>query len=674
MKICDTCRKSISTRSTKPKLDLEDEVEGEEEQNADDQDDEEPQSQNLPSQASSSFSTSDSQTCKDKLMDIFDQLNLEPIKLNQVHENSKVPLLKRRIQEATNVMCKKAKSAYHLSEDVQCFPTDDVEEKAKQYDEIMDRIKVVIESCDYSTKLRLLTLVPNLQQKKIQKCLGITRSTADAASKLKERKGLFSIREKKRGSTALSEEDKQKVIDFYCDETSGNSKMLPGKKDCVSIRKKVYRQKQLLLLNLRELHAAYKTLHPSSKVGLSSFCLLRPKWCILPGSPGSHTICVCTIHQNVELLLHAVGSKLTSSDIISKLVCDPTSKICMLRECKDCPSGEEFDRILRKLLDPNFEEPNIEEAEESDDEDQEEESEENVIEFKQWVSTDRTELISRNLPESEFYSFLSSAFLKLIPHAYTTIEQHKYIKQRKKSLGSDTCLVLMDFSENYSFITQDQAQGYYWTKNCCTVHPAVIYFQNNNEEAHQSFCFLSDDMNHDTSIVHIFQDRIVEYIKEKLPNIKRVHYFSDGCGAQYKNCNNFLRLCEHYDDYDLSATWTFFPTSHGKSPCDGIGGTIKREAANESLRRPYDKQILDVESLIEFCNKKNTNIRCELIRKQDVEEYRGMEIFKACTVPGTRSFHEFVPLNNHVIRCKKTSTDPDYCLTFDLIGNKRIKT
>ena len=43
-------------------------------------------------------------------------------------------------------------------------------------------------------------------------------------------------------------------------------------------------------------------------------------------------------------------------------------------------------------------------------------------------------------------------------------------------------------------------------------------------------------------------------------------------------------LMDHEHDFTLKAKHDFFATSHGKSPCDGIGGTIKREAANESLR------------------------------------------------------------------------------------------
>ena len=35
-------------------------------------------------------------------------------------------------------------------------------------------------------------------------------------------------------------------------------------------------------------------------------------------------------------------------------------------------------------------------------------------------------------------------------------------------------------------------------------------------------------------------------------------------------------LCSHHDDFGLYAEWHFFATSHRKSPCDGVGGTVKR--------------------------------------------------------------------------------------------------
>ena len=74
----------------------------------------------------------------------------------------------------------------------------------------------------------------------------------------------------------------------------------------------------------------------------------------------------------------------------------------------------------------------------------------------------------------------------------------------------------------------------------------------------------------------------------KLPSsVKKVYYFSDGAAAQYKNCKNFITLCHHVVDFGIPAEWHFFTTSHGKSACDGVGGTVKRLAAKASLQRPY---------------------------------------------------------------------------------------
>ena len=37
----------------------------------------------------------------------------------------------------------------------------------------------------------------------------------------------------------------------------------------------------------------------------SKFAEFRPKECVLPGSSGTHSVCVCTKHQNVKLMIAA---------------------------------------------------------------------------------------------------------------------------------------------------------------------------------------------------------------------------------------------------------------------------------------------------------------------------------------------------------------------------------
>jgi hypothetical protein len=92
---------------------------------------------------------------------------------------------------------------------------------------------------------------------------------------------------------------------------------MPRKKDYISIKVsgvEIHVQKRLLLCNLKELCSHFKYSHPGVKVGFSKFASLNPRNCIMTGASGTHSACVCTIHQNVELMLEACKiSKLTRS-------------------------------------------------------------------------------------------------------------------------------------------------------------------------------------------------------------------------------------------------------------------------------------------------------------------------------------------------------------------------
>ena len=56
------------------------------------------------------------------------------------------------------------------------------------------------------------------------------------------------------------------------------------------------------LCNLQELYTAFKEKHPNVNIGFSKFFALRPKWCVLAGSKMTHSVSVCSAHQNVRLL------------------------------------------------------------------------------------------------------------------------------------------------------------------------------------------------------------------------------------------------------------------------------------------------------------------------------------------------------------------------------------
>ena len=61
------------------------------------------------------------------------------------------------------------------------------------------------------------------------------------------------------------------------------------------------------LYSFPELYTTFKEKHQNVNIGFSKFCALRPKWCVLAASKMTHSVCVCSTHQNVVLLVDTVN-------------------------------------------------------------------------------------------------------------------------------------------------------------------------------------------------------------------------------------------------------------------------------------------------------------------------------------------------------------------------------
>lgn len=211
--------------------------------------------------------------------------------------------------------------------------------------------------------------------------------------------------------------------------------------------------------------------------------------------------------------------------------------------------------------------------------------------------------------------------------------------------------------------------------------------KHNNVIEHKTLCFLSDDLTHDVTAVITFQKHVLNYIKENYPHIKSVEYWSDGCAEQYKNCHNFLFLCQYMKNFGIDVTWRFFATAHGKSACDGVRGLLKRDAAIESLKRVYENQILTVQELFEYLKEKFKEIKIFLVLKEEIDVNRkeftstveqnvttqswfgDFKLSLAQTVPGTRGYHAIKSLSEEVIACRTTSYD-SISFKFNIIKKK----
>ena len=570
-----------------------------------------------------------------------------PFKINRVSARDKVPYLRRKVKETSENLVQKAAKLAKVDADIITperlqQPCD----RCRDYDKLISELKQKFILANRMQKLQILTLVPDswtiettVEEFKTSKHM------VKRARKLKCENGVLAEPTPKCGKP-LSEVVKQQVVNFYCDDEF--SRCCPGKKDCVSVKlegKRTLMQKHLLLCNVKELYLEFLKRNPTLKIGFSTFCGLRPPWCITVASSGTHSVCVCESHQNVKLMLASIPSNEDYRHFLGKLVCDITSRFCMLHRCDSCPGTESLSQYITELFSSNgFEEDDI-------------------VVFKQWRHTDRTTLDTLQEPLPSFVSKLVFQLDALATHHYISQAQTSYVSQLKGNLESNQCIILGDFAENYSFIIQDAVQGQHWDNSQATLHPFVVYYcDNDNDLKSISVCVISDCMTHATSTVHAFQKAILDHLKKELPAVTKVVYFSDGCAGQYKNYKNFVNLTHHMADFGYDAEWHFFATSHGKSPCDGIGGTVKRLAARASLQATTDNQILTPHDLYQFGNDNIKGIQFFWVTKESVDQHIndfGLEdrYSSAKTVSGTRSHHAFVPLSKSIIVMRRISSD-----------------
>ena len=70
---------------------------------------------------------------------------------------------------------------------------------------------------------------------------------------------------------SVSHEMREEIVSFYEDDEI--SRIMPGKKDYVSIGRNIHKQKRLFLANLMEVHSISKSKYPARQIGFSNFAV-----------------------------------------------------------------------------------------------------------------------------------------------------------------------------------------------------------------------------------------------------------------------------------------------------------------------------------------------------------------------------------------------------------------
>ena len=417
-----------------------------------------------------------------------------------------------------------------------------LKEKAEEYDELVQNIKTALPNQQLSTKLTLVNVLPKSWTKdKLKTELQVSRRLVDKAAQLKTT-GV--VPERKVRSDKVSEEEVEAVENFYLRRDI--SRELPGAKDYRSVKVNGERKrlrKHLLLSTLDEAYTKFKEENEDIKIGLTKFQELRPPQIVLAGASGTHNVCVCIHHKNPdlrisssvmgqnpvfknELLKRNPDRSLTAVSLVHEIVCEEENTDCWLGDgelCEDCDClveelKERFLRICESL--------SIVE-----------------IEFDQWVATDYSTLFTVQEPVELFANNFARALQELKAHHFLSVKQEKNYNSQLKNLQPGHLLIIMDFAENYTFKTQNSVQSSYYINKQCTLHPVVIYTNEDRSESPKphSYVVISDSLDHSAGTVSCFYKRLFsDIIRTTFPFVKHIQLWTDGAPTQVIVGKNLL--------------------------------------------------------------------------------------------------------------------------------------
>jgi hypothetical protein len=155
------------------------------------------------------------------------------------------------------------------------------------------------------------------------------------------------------------------------------------------------------------------------------------------------------------------------------MICNPPQKNRFFCDCSECPGPTNLENTLEDVFSDN--------------------AIENIT-FKQWILIDRCELVTIIKSTEEFIESLLEKLLLLLRHSFIATQQAMFLKELKCNLQSDEFVVLCDFAENYSFVLQDEAQGFQLNNAQAAIHPFVIYFKKSDalNTEHENLVMISD--------------------------------------------------------------------------------------------------------------------------------------------------------------------------------------
>ncbi|CAH0407914.1 unnamed protein product [Chilo suppressalis] len=418
--------------------------------------------------------------------------------------------------------------------------------------------------------------------------------------------------------------DIQKLVKEYYEDDI-NSRIGAGKKQCVK-KYGIQKQKRYMLDSIKNLHKKFLEENPLIKISYVTFSRLRPFWVYLPRD--DRDTCACTTHTNIDLIIHALRkNKIIDlrnyQEMLGVLCCTKFSAKCVARECDVCKN----ESIAYKEFD-NQEE----------------------IEYYEWVRDKKkvgakdinvVKKVSQKINPRNLIQKLESSLPKFFVHTGNILNQYQAITMIKQSLSPNETLLHMDFSENYCYKFAKEIQSLHFggSRGQVSLHTVVAYLKEGRDNAHYSFCTVSECTRHDAPAVWAHLENALKFVFEKCSSVTTVHILTDSPTSQYRNKQIFYIITQLHNTFPSlkCVTWNFQESGHGKGAPDGIGAVVKRSA---DYQVKCGNDVGDFTKFLAVVKENVKNVEIRVVNEADIIEKEIMLPKDISPFKGTMSVHQ----------------------------------
>ena len=126
-----------------------------------------------------------------------------------------------------------------------------------------------------------------------------------------------------------------------------------------------------------------------------------------------------------------------------------------------------------------------------------------------------------------------------------------------------------------------------------------------------------------------------------------MHYLSDSPPSQYQNATMFMAIQRHEELFQVKATCNYFESGHGKGPCDGVGGSVKRSADLAIKKGLIIKMATDFYKW--GIKQEHSLVIYRLVSMEEVTQAtEELTAMGKIPIPGTMKLHSVVPVGTQL--------------------------